>query len=93
MTHPVFNTHRTPHDELPLRMLGDNFVLQRHQWEELLDSLRVNSELAIRVAQMLQDRQPRPACPACGDPGFFNANTRTRMCGNARCDYTEALAA
>ena len=40
MTHPVL-------DEIPLRMLGDNFVLQRYQWEELLGELWPDCHLLV----------------------------------------------
>lgn len=46
---------KSRHDELRLRMLGQNVRFARHQWEELLDSLAPGSDLAVRVARMLEE--------------------------------------
>lgn len=39
--------------EHTLRMLGDNVTLMRCAWIELLDELRPDSELAVRIREML----------------------------------------
>lgn len=42
------------HEELTLRMLGDNVSFNRTMWHELLESLKPESDLARRVRDLLR---------------------------------------
>jgi hypothetical protein len=42
------------HEELTLRMLGQNVTLMRCQWLDLLDELRPDSTLAERIRALLE---------------------------------------
>jgi len=46
-------TTQRPTDYLRLRMLGESFTLYRTQWDQLLDELRPDSELAGRIRDLL----------------------------------------
>jgi len=41
-------------DMLPLRMLGENMLLRRYQWEELVDEMHPKSVLRGRIQMMLE---------------------------------------
>lgn len=48
-------------DMLPMRMLGENMLLHRYQWEELVDELHPKSLLRVRI-MMLLEAAPNRRC-------------------------------